>query len=285
METNLSEQSTDIANRPTIVFTNFWDANAAVRDGYLLTADKDGEHYKVNLIKNSVGKPENFEVYSIALQHPALEQLPHIEEAFGFLHTVDIMCPTYDILMAHKKGGTWEQYTEDFMELIKTRKKEISSWVEELDRKIYLLCCWENTSGKANCHRQLLYDAFMRSKFIQSKANVFYRHGGKKDIKVGESAQTVNMGEQGTEVENQNVTKLKKLGLINDAPRSKRQDNIHAINGEQSSYLLSFPLSAPYGSIVGTGLISSAQSGSIRNNVDDLFSWINENNDDDDRLF
>lgn len=234
MQTNSEAQSTDISNKPILIFTNFWDANVAVRDGYIIVSDEE-EFYKVSLRKNSAGKPENFEVNSIALQHPPLDKIPDIKNSTGFIHTIDILCPTFNILMERKNGGSWEKYTESFMELVKDRKSDIKNWIKSLEPKIYLLCCWENTSGEAKCHRQLLYDAFKKSKFILDNALIFYRHGGRKDIDINDvSSQTVNMGEQGVEYENKKITRLKRLGVIDEHPRYWSEDTI-SIGGVSNS--------------------------------------------------
>ena len=273
-DTSLNKQSQISLDKPIVVFTNFWDANASVRDGHMIVSKND-EYFKLNLLCNSSKKPENYEVLSIALQHPPLAQLPHIEKTVGFIHTINHLCPTYDILMARKNGGTWEKYTEDFNQLMRHRKLDIKRWIEGLTNKIHILCCWENTSGKATCHRQLLYDSFSKSTYANSKLLLFYRHGGKKDIvSVIPPESAINMGEKGLEPENTFVTKMKKLGVIEEAPRTPKQSTY--IQGDAVIYtqpqintLVTQPVSDPM------PLISNV----------DLFNLFSTDDCEDNRLF
>lgn len=280
MQDSSEKQSKRELDKPILVFTNFWDADVSIKDGYVLASEND-EFFKINLYKNSASKPENFEVNSIALQHPPLSNLPNISKSFGFLHTIDILCPTYDILMERKQGGTWEKYTKDFMSLIKDRKNEIRNWMNSLENKVYLLCCWENTSGNSKCHRQLIYEAMQKSKYAKEKLIMFYRHGFKKEIDISTLAEygtSISMGEQGIEIENANVTKLKKVGLINDAARNKKNESIGSASffgtaSTQSMQLSS--LSAPI--FLSPPILEN--NGSLNNLIDYL-----TNDDDDDRL-
>lgn len=283
MEPSLPEQSKSIANKPIVIFTNFWDADVAVRDGNMIV-EKDGEHYKINLLKNSAGKPENFEVVSIALQHPPISSLKNLVKSFSYLHTLDFMCPTYDILMAHKKGGAWEKYEEDFKALMRSRKEAIREWLSELESKVYILCCWENTSGKSKCHRQIIYNAMINSKHVCEKAMLFYRHGGKRDVDgsaplLGNAV--LNTGDDVTEVENANVTRLKKAGIIDAAPRAK---NNYVVSGFAGNFItisdnLAAPLPFETSTGIGMSIGFSAPLNQTPPNIMDLFGRIDQDED------
>lgn len=149
MERKYSEQTDKI-----LIFTTFWDAD------YFL---KNNEY---SLCK----------VYSIALQHP---NLPFISKKFNPLPTLDFFCPTWEMLSKYKTDKNWDDYTKKYRALLMQRKKEIKEWFNSLKNGSYMLCCWENTSRGANCHRKLLYDVFVHSKSTKDKAVYIYRHGGK----------------------------------------------------------------------------------------------------------
>ena len=104
---------------------------------------------------------------------------------------------------------------------------------------------------------------------------LFYRHGGKKDIvSVIPPESAINMGEKGLEPENTFVTKTKKLGVIEEAPRTPKQSTY--IQGDAVIYtqpqintLVTQPVSDPM------PLISNV----------DLFNLFSTDDCEDNRLF
>ena len=164
-------------NKPIVIFTNFWDANKLVdRKHFLFWRGKT--LYKIQMND----KPQNYEVVSIALSHPPLSRITKIEEKFNPIKRLDFFCPTYDMLKDYKDGGDWIKYTDKYKTLLKSRKAQVFEWVESLSSdRIYILCCWENTSGASHCHRQLLYDALTKSKALQNQAIYIYRDGSWDD--------------------------------------------------------------------------------------------------------
>jgi hypothetical protein len=162
-------------NKPVILFTNFWDANKLLTRKHFMFWN-DGKLFKVQL------NPKRYRVYSIALSHPPLAKLPNISKEPFDLERLDLFCPTYDMLKDRKNGGSWSEYVDKFHGLIKKRREDIVSWVKSLmPNQVYILCCWENTSGKANCHRQLLYEAMSKSKTLKNRAVYTYRDGSWDD--------------------------------------------------------------------------------------------------------
>jgi uncharacterized protein YeaO (DUF488 family) len=163
-------------NKPIIVFINFWGANKRIGDCKLIIENKE------IILQNPVLNPNitnpNFCIYSIALSHPNLKSLKNIHKfnKFDELSRLDFFCPTYDILKNYKDQTIlWDDYDKKFKNLIKRRKNEIVAWVNQLENNmIYFLCCWENTSGKANCHRRILYDAMTKSKKLNNSAIYVY---------------------------------------------------------------------------------------------------------------
>lgn len=169
-------------NKPIIIFTNFWDADKIVNDGFIPYVGKDVIG-KINFICEEDNTPINFSVNSIALMQPPKEKLMTLNRCFKSIPTIGIFCPTYDILMKYKNGGSWEEYCASFMNLMRYRKPEIKQWLSNLEpNKVYVLCCWENTSGKSKCHRQLIYDAFCNHKNTSDNNILIYRSGGKANV-------------------------------------------------------------------------------------------------------
>lgn len=162
-------------NKSVVIFTNFWDANSVIDFRYLLLHDKKNEKlYRIHLLKKNV--PENFSVHSIALSHPDLSKQSNMKD----MDRIDFLCPTYDMLKRYKKDHNWDAYQKDFIKLIKKRKDDIKEWAESLKPDwVYFLCCWENTSHGAHCHREILYKAFTESKIMSNKIISIYRHGDK----------------------------------------------------------------------------------------------------------
>ena len=163
-----------MTDKAIVILDNFWNANYLINSGFaIFPYDKD-KFYKVNLSQ----RDKNYTVYSIALRHPALdEKLPHLRN----LDTLSFFCPTYNMLNRYKEDGDWDAYTKDYKNLLRKRRQEIQEWINSLTpNHVYILCCWENTSLKAKCHRQILYEAFNSSKLAKEKILSFYCSGEKK---------------------------------------------------------------------------------------------------------
>ena len=162
-------------SKPVIIFTNFWDAEKLLKEKTFLS--KNGETlYKINLSED----PVNYSVHSIALSHPSLTKMPNMWKSCpnASIDRIGIFCPTYNLLMDYKGGCSWESYTVEYHSLLKQRKHDIIDWFESLkDDHVYILCCWENTCKKANCHRTLLYEALVKSKSLKDKATYIHRDG------------------------------------------------------------------------------------------------------------
>ena len=166
--------------KPICIYTTFWDANNILDDRYVLFASSDGKNTcKINFLSDTNGKPQNFSIHSVALSHPSLDKIPLIKD-IGITR-LDFFCPTYNMLKRYKDDKNWEKYTGEFLKLVKGRKTEIKEWMNSLDNEhVYLLCCWEDTSKNAHCHRRLLYDSFHASKYAKKRMVSVYRDGKKK---------------------------------------------------------------------------------------------------------
>jgi hypothetical protein len=159
--------------KPIVVFTNFWDANILAQDKYLtFCCLKTGEKNKYCFVGL-----KDYSIYSIALGIPDSSKIPFLKDIFR----IDHFCPTYDILMAYKEDKDWDKYKIKYRKLLVNRKEDIDDWINNLsDNKVYILCCWEVTSEKCNCHRKILFDALRSTKIWKDKAIWVYRHGGGK---------------------------------------------------------------------------------------------------------
>lgn len=157
-------------DKPIVIFTNFWDANKLIDIGFIIT-NKNDKFYKINLFKDK----SNYSIHSIALTHPSLNKLSHLKNT---MNRIDFFCPTYNLLQRYKDKGDWEAYVKDYKKILKDRKDKIKKWVDSLQvNRIYILCCWENTSLESKCHRQLIYAAFNASKYTKNKIMTIYRNG------------------------------------------------------------------------------------------------------------
>jgi hypothetical protein len=168
-----------MSNPSIVVFSTFWDVNKIVGTSYFLANDRSGKNtYKINLLIDAkTNEPRNFEVRSVALSNPTIKN-----PAWNKIGRLDFFCPTYEILNKYHGDGNWEEYQKCFKILMQKRKKEIRKWLDSLKPDwVYFLCCWENTSNGANCHRQLLYKDFCNSKVAADKIIPFYRHGDGKN--------------------------------------------------------------------------------------------------------
>ena len=163
-------------NLPTIIFTTFWQANKIIEDkGCSLS--RDGKIFYLKLVKNC------YFVNSISLSCPDINKLKWIFEfQKKSLFKLGFLCPQYEMLAEYKKNKDWNLFEKKYINLINKRKEEITNWLFSLKNdSVYFLCCWENTSGKANCHRKTLYDIFNKSKKMNDKFNLFYMHGDYKE--------------------------------------------------------------------------------------------------------
>ena len=162
-----------------VLLTNFWDANILIDYGFMLFRPKGQKQvYKLNLIKNKIKEKRSYSVYSIALRHPSLKDLPNLGKKE--MDCIDHFCPTYDILRRYKNDKNWESYKNDYYKLLKERRGELKRWFNSLEpQHVYILCCWENTVSGAHCHREILFDIFNRSKSAKEKIFSIYRYGNK----------------------------------------------------------------------------------------------------------
>ena len=142
--------------------------------GYMLFKLDNQKLCKVNLYSRK-GSP-NYSIYSIALSCPSLTKLQNIKQ----MPRLDFFCPTYDMLVRYKKDQDWKSYTSDYHKLLKKRRTELKEWLESLNPDhVYLLCCWEDTSFGAHCHREILWKVLSKSETAKRKVIAVYRHGDK----------------------------------------------------------------------------------------------------------
>ena len=145
-------------SKPTLAFSNFWQANYFVENGILQDVHA---------------------IYSIALKIPQERTILSING----IKCLEFFCPNWEILNKYHKDKDWEAYTESFIALMKTRNTEAKAWLDSLQKDVvYMLCCWENTSKGAHCHRQLIYDAFKKNKKYSNELNLIYPHGNEKTL-------------------------------------------------------------------------------------------------------
>jgi hypothetical protein len=142
--------------KPIIIFTTFWDATSVYESGGFMIDDK--------IIKFD---PNEVELRSIALAQPKGKSLPNL----SFLN------PTWDILKEYKADRDWQKYTNEYKQILVENRLEIADWIDSLENKVYILCCWENTCKGANCHRKIVFDALNSSNRTKSSALYIYRDG------------------------------------------------------------------------------------------------------------
>ena len=160
-------------DRALVVLTTFWDANWILKQKSISIKLDDETIQEIN-----IGSSSNVEAYSIALQHPQLFKIPFFEASFK--GTLDSFCPTWDLLKRYHSDRDWTSYCKDYRMILKNRREDIIKWIENINNSvIYLLCCWENISGKSHCHRELIHQAFMDSKRANRFLLSILRSGGK----------------------------------------------------------------------------------------------------------
>jgi len=139
---------------PVIIFTTFWDCKNILDNLPYIFAVKDNVVYVINTKKT---KDRNVMKFAISITSPP---------EFKDYSRLNMFAPTYRILSNYKKDKDWKKYRSEYVELLKKRKDEILKWNKALqvaDNSLIFLCCWENTSCGANCHRRILYDCFNES--------------------------------------------------------------------------------------------------------------------------
>lgn len=160
-------------NKAIVILTNFWDADNIIDNGSLIVEDVAFKKiYKIDF----VSLPEtNFTIHSIALTSPQMKS-----KRFDNITRLDFFCPTYDMLKRYKEDKNWDKYVPDYKELLRCRKDNIRRWIISLKpNHVYILCCWENTSKGAHCHREILHKAFLNSSTARNNIISVYRHGSK----------------------------------------------------------------------------------------------------------
>lgn len=168
------------AIKPVVILTSFWDAESIIADGYFLF-DHNGKTGRINFVSES---DKNYSVSSISLSCPDFDKKKMLNIRNSFVGRIDAFCPKWNMLKKYKDNANdyeWENYEEDYYDILKDRKNVIKDWIESLkSNHIYILCCWENTSESVHCHRETLYEAFSKSKAVKDKAIVLFRDGKKK---------------------------------------------------------------------------------------------------------
>jgi len=186
------EKSEKTEVKPIVIFTNFWDAQKMIDNKFILLG-RDTKVYKLNFFKDKT----NFSVHSIALSHPPLTKLKGlmVSPKNNTMDRIDCFCPTYTLLHKYKEDMDWESYVSAYKIILKERKDRVKYWVDSLQHNhIYILCCWENTSLKSKCHRQLVYQAFNSSAYTKDKMITIYRNGNElKSPTVGVPENAVNI--------------------------------------------------------------------------------------------
>jgi hypothetical protein len=173
--------------KPIVVFSNFWDANILAKDKYMSFSFLTPE----NVEKRVLIWLNNFQVYSIALGIPDSVKIPYLKSIFRLNH----FCPTYNLLMSYKGNNDWGIYRKEYRQLLKNRKSDIDDWVNGLEQdKVYILCCWEDTSKNCHCHRQILYDAMKETSIWKDKAIWIYRHGNNRYDRLMPSGEMSKLG-------------------------------------------------------------------------------------------
>lgn len=161
-------------DKPVVIFTTFFEANSKIEQGFIF-GYSEKKFIREEIVQYGC-QGWNTMAISIALSKPPVSKLKSIV----CMETEMLFCPTYEMLVNYKKSKDWDIFSKRYMDLLKLRKKSIHEWIDNLEPKVYFLCCWENTSNGANCHRKILYDAFSKSKFAKSKMVLLYSHGNVK---------------------------------------------------------------------------------------------------------
>lgn len=163
------------AKKSIVVFTTFWDADYLIEKKYLIFKEKDSI-YQANFFIDE-NNESSYTVNSIALSHPDFSKF----KAISSMERLDFWCPTYNMLHDYHNDKDWGKYTERYKKLMRERKDRVVDWIESLKpNHIYVLCCWENTSKEASCHRKLIYDALKVSSRANKKIFSIYRDGSNK---------------------------------------------------------------------------------------------------------
>lgn len=156
--------------KPFVIFTNFFDANEIVKNKCLTIIPDKEKQAEVEFIWL-----KNYQINSIAISMPDSSKISVIAPE---IKRIDCFCPTYNMLKEYKEKSDWEKYKKDYRQILVKRKDTIDQWLNRMeDDKIYLLCCWENTSKGSNCHRKILFDALKGTSIWKDRARWMYRHG------------------------------------------------------------------------------------------------------------
>lgn len=139
---------------PKIIFTNYFHANKLI-EGY--------PDYIVCAISNGIPT------------HDKVPNLKHIVKLSFFV-------PEWREVKNLKDGGAWSDFENAFMQKLKKDSTEITKWINEIiiTDNTYVLCCWENTSGVAKCHRQILFNWLSMNKKLANLISIEYRHGNER---------------------------------------------------------------------------------------------------------
>jgi hypothetical protein len=102
-------------------------------------------------------------------------------------------CPTYDMFSDNRKDHNWRKYRERYKDHLRHNKDKIIQWINSLENKVYILCCWEKTTeGKEGCHRKIIFDAFSNSAMLKDKVVFLYRHGNEIKETIPTSLKYIN---------------------------------------------------------------------------------------------
>ena len=123
-------------NSPTVVFTNFWDADEIAAVHHFIVDDPQYDKiYKFNLFPSVPVSddlrgeiPSNYSVRSIALSKPEITEdnaFFALEKNGDIISRLDFFCPKYSMLKQYKRDSNWEVYRQKYRELLVQRKDEV----------------------------------------------------------------------------------------------------------------------------------------------------------------
>ena len=152
-------------SKPCLVFSTLWFAEKCLKDRQFCVAVDDEKYLHIDL------HDEDYELYSIALYPPKDIQLCH--EA-GLKTPPTEFVPTSAMLHSYKQTRDWDAYLKQFIARLKGGKESVKRFVESLQEDtVYFMCCWENTSKGAKCHRRIVYDALKHSQLGKNLSLIY----------------------------------------------------------------------------------------------------------------
>jgi hypothetical protein len=261
--------------KPTIVFSNFYSANEIIKSGFLMFKGDGDEIVKFNFLTESNKTPLNFDVLSISIFSPKIEEGKSDFDINGVPH-LDFMCPSYEKAIKAGEGDmSFNEYSKYIIAKIRSEKNRLYDFINSLERRTAFVCETDLFYEKALVSG-IIFNALKDSKYITDRVNIllvslgsdskfFYKDKQKGHDELRENVMSLFSSKTRQEDASQFMVKI----LIYEGQERNKLESLKKQN-PATAYSRGYSLTTTVDTVTGTPLAYEVDS-----NMDHLFRVVN----------